>query len=138
MNQDTISVITSGDPAPLAVAPSIEGARAGTANLHSWAGEPATPAASAPGVVRNVPVERLEQEMEKLVAVMNRMVSHAELTPPAEAPDPASVEPAKAKSLRLNQIKLTVEVNGEGGLSILGTGGKIGGKGGITLTFSRE
>ena len=39
--------------------------------------------------------------------------------------------------LELDEVELAVEVNGEGKVSILGTGGKAGGKGGITLKFKR-
>jgi hypothetical protein len=38
----------------------------------------------------------------------------------------------------LEEIELTVEVNAEGQLGILGNGGKAGGKGGIKLKFTRK
>lgn len=40
--------------------------------------------------------------------------------------------------MQLEEIELSVEINGEGQVSLLGTGGKIGSKGAITLTFKRK
>jgi hypothetical protein len=37
--------------------------------------------------------------------------------------------------MELDEIELSVEVNGEGQLSLLGSGSKLGGKGAITLKF---
>jgi hypothetical protein len=42
------------------------------------------------------------------------------------------------RRLHLEEIELTVEVNAEGQLGILGSGGKAGGKGGIKLKFTRK
>jgi hypothetical protein len=39
--------------------------------------------------------------------------------------------------MQLDEIELSVEINGEGQMSILGTGGKAGGKGAIKLKFKR-
>jgi len=36
----------------------------------------------------------------------------------------------------LTELTLQAQVNGEGGVSLLGTGGKLGASGGITLKFS--
>ena len=40
-------------------------------------------------------------------------------------------------TLALDQIELSVEISSEGQISILGTGGKAGGRGAIKLTFKR-
>jgi hypothetical protein len=40
--------------------------------------------------------------------------------------------------LQLNEVELTVEINAEGQVSILGNGGKLANKGGITLKFKRS
>lgn len=37
--------------------------------------------------------------------------------------------------LQLNEVELAVEINAEGQLSLVGNGGKLGNKGGITLRF---
>jgi lipopolysaccharide export system protein LptA len=40
--------------------------------------------------------------------------------------------------LTLDQVELSIEVSSEGQVSILGTGGKLEGKGGIKLSFKRN
>nr|WP_281257084.1 hypothetical protein [Calothrix elsteri] len=40
--------------------------------------------------------------------------------------------------MQLDEIELTVEINGEGQVKLLGNGIKAGGKGGIKLTFKRK
>ncbi|MEA5466660.1 Pepco domain-containing protein [Leptothoe sp. PORK10 BA2] len=39
--------------------------------------------------------------------------------------------------LQLNEVELSVEINAEGQLSLVGNGGKLGNSGGITLKFVR-
>ncbi|MGB3614688.1 MAG: hypothetical protein WBA10_12920 [Elainellaceae cyanobacterium] len=39
--------------------------------------------------------------------------------------------------MQLSEVELSVEINGEGKVSIVGNGGKIGNTGGITLKFTR-
>ena len=39
--------------------------------------------------------------------------------------------------LALEQVELSIEISSEGQVSILGTGGKLEGKGGIKLSFKR-
>ena len=41
-------------------------------------------------------------------------------------------------ALRLDQVELSIEVSSEGQVSILGSGGKLEGKGGIKLSFKRK
>jgi NTP pyrophosphatase (non-canonical NTP hydrolase) len=40
--------------------------------------------------------------------------------------------------LSLEEVELSIEVSSEGQISILGSGGKIGGSGGIKLSFKRQ
>ena len=40
--------------------------------------------------------------------------------------------------LQLNEVELSVEINAEGQLSLVGNGGKLGNKGGIKLKFVRS
>ena len=45
----------------------------------------------------------------------------------------------KARSgMRLEGVELLVEINGKGQVSLLGTGGEVGAKGSIKLTFKRK
>ena len=46
-------------------------------------------------------------------------------------------EQSQAK-MQLDEVELVVEVNGKGQVSLLGTGGELGGKGAITLKFKRK
>jgi hypothetical protein len=71
-----------------------------------------------------VPVERLKQQVNQLVEMVGLVFDQAE----------QQVE----RRLQLEEIELTVEVNAEGQLGILGSGGKAGGKGGIKLKFTRK
>ena len=41
-------------------------------------------------------------------------------------------------SMRLEELELSVEINGEGQVSLLGNGGKAGAKGAINLKFKRK
>ena len=74
---------------------------------------------------RRVPisVESLNNQMDGLMTAVNQMFIQAQ-------------KPLQA-GLELDEVELAVEVNAEGEVSILGTGGKAGGKGAITLKFKR-
>ena len=59
--------------------------------------------------------------MESMLAIVNDLFSQADTT----------------TGLRLDEVELSVEINAEGQLSIVGNGGKLGNTGGITLKFTR-
>ncbi|MEM9273359.1 MAG: hypothetical protein AAGA80_10425 [Cyanobacteria bacterium P01_F01_bin.143] len=40
--------------------------------------------------------------------------------------------------MQLDEVELTVEINGKGQVGLLGTGGEVGGKGAIKLKFKRN
>ena len=69
-----------------------------------------------------VKAEDLKQEMAEFLDVMEDILDKA--------------QKPQAK-IRLDEIELSVEINGEGQISLLGTGGKVGGKGAINLKFKR-
>jgi hypothetical protein len=71
-----------------------------------------------------VNVDKLEQGMTDFLQVVGRVLSHAQ----QRAGELAGME--------LDEIELSVEVNGEGQLSLLGSGGKVGGKGAMTLKLA--
>ncbi|MGL5062942.1 MAG: Pepco domain-containing protein [Microcoleus sp.] len=73
-----------------------------------------------------VKVEKLEAGVTEFLQLVGRVFSRAKQA----AGDLAGME--------LDEIELSVEVNGEGQLSLLGSGGKMGGKGAITLKFKTE
>ena len=71
-----------------------------------------------------VKVETLEAEMGHLIDVVQRLLIRAEEKPHSE--------------IALDEIELSVEINGEGKISILGNGAQAGGKGAIKLKFKRQ
>jgi hypothetical protein len=77
------------------------------------------------GNPNRIPVEakKLQESVTKFLQVMGGVIRNAK----HDAGDLGEME--------LDEIELTVEVNGEGQLSLLGNGGKAGGKGSMTLKF---
>lgn len=73
-----------------------------------------------------VKVDKLEAGVTEFLQLVGRVFSHAKQT----AGDLPGME--------LDEVELSVEVNGEGQLRLLGSGGKVGGKGAITLKFKTE
>jgi hypothetical protein len=118
MQNDVIWIVTDETP----VARGISGERDGRDT-----GNPYDDAATRDGTTsrRGVPVraERLEQEMKAFVQVMGRVL--------AQAKDSAQ----DVGGMTLDEIELSVEVNGEGQVSLFGMGGKAGGKGAMKLKF---
>jgi hypothetical protein len=72
---------------------------------------------------RKVEVTKLKQEMRGFIQAMR------------ECLDEADTDDSK---IRLDEVEVSVEVNGEGQLSLFGTGGKVGGKGSLTFKFKRQ
>ena len=72
----------------------------------------------------SVPFETLKKNADDFLAMVGELFDRAERQ--------------QSAGMRLDEVELAVEINGEGQLSLLGTGGKVGGKGAITLKFKRE
>ncbi|MEO0458917.1 MAG: hypothetical protein AAF152_20375 [Cyanobacteria bacterium P01_A01_bin.114] len=66
--------------------------------------------------------QALKSQMQGMLAIVNDLF------------DQASTANAV---LQLNEVELSVEINAEGQLSLVGNGGKLGNTGGITLKFVR-
>lgn len=62
--------------------------------------------------------------MSHLIDVVERLLTRA--------------EKQSRNEIALDEIELSVEVNGEGKISILGNGAQAGGKGAIKLKFKRQ
>lgn len=73
-----------------------------------------------------ISVDKLEQEMGRFLHIVGRLFQRAE------------VEVEKKSRMRLDEIELSVEINGEGKISLIGSGAKAGGKGAITLKFKPQ
>lgn len=76
---------------------------------------------------RGVPVraEKLEQGMTDFLQVVGRVFNQVKQ------------RTGELAGMDLDEIELSVEINGEGQVSLLGSGGKVGGKGGMTLRFKK-
>jgi hypothetical protein len=72
-----------------------------------------------------ISVDKLEQEMTHFLQVVGRLFNRAEQ------------EAFKKPGMQLDEIELSIEINGEGQISLIGTGAKAGGKGAIKLKFKR-
>ncbi|NEQ38250.1 MAG: hypothetical protein F6K40_19080 [Okeania sp. SIO3I5] len=68
--------------------------------------------------------ETLEREIGHLIDVVKRVFTRAEKQTQTE--------------IQLDEIEIFAEVNGEGKVSLLGSGVQAGGKGGIKLKFKRQ
>ncbi|MGL5083150.1 MAG: Pepco domain-containing protein [Microcoleaceae cyanobacterium] len=73
---------------------------------------------------RRVPVDALalKSQMNGLLNVVGDLFDEAE----------------QQTGMQLTEVTLSVEINGEGKVSLVGTGGTLGNKGGITLKFTRS
>jgi hypothetical protein len=117
MPEDVIWVVTNEEPQPTIP----EGDRGGGIAKNPLDSVRTIAPLARPGMP--VRVEQLEQGMTDFLRVMGRVISHAK----QRAGELAGME--------LDEIELSVEVNGEGQLSLLGSGGKMGGKGAMMLRF---
>ncbi len=77
-----------------------------------------------------VDADKLEKEMSRFLLVVDKVFSSAEKQTQAKS--------EYKSGMQLEEIELTVEINGEGQVKLLGSGVKAGGKGGIKLTFRRK
>lgn len=66
-------------------------------------------------------VASLKSQMSEVIKVLSDISTQAE----------------QQSGFKLDEVELSVEINGEGQVSILGNGGKLGNKGGIKLKFKR-
>jgi uncharacterized membrane protein len=75
-------------------------------------------------LVRNVvDVKRLEEEVKSFLGAMESVIRNLS---------------QEVGNYRMDSISVTAEVNAKGKLSLLGSGGEVGGKGGMTFVFKRS
>jgi hypothetical protein len=72
---------------------------------------------------RAVEVTKLKEEMQGFLQAMKEILE--------EADQPSA-------KIQLDEVQLSVEINGEGKVSLFGVGGKAGGKGAMTFKFKRK
>lgn len=70
-----------------------------------------------------IEVSKLKQEMKGFLQAMKETLNEA------DQPD---------SKMQLDEVELSVEINGEGQISLFGIGGKAGGKGAMTFKFKRK
>lgn len=121
MTEESIWIITETEPEEATQGG--KGASSATStNPYNRAKEQA---ARAVGSAR-VSADKLEAKMSEFLRVIGRVFKNAE-------------QKANLTSgFCLEEIQLSVEVNGEGEVKLIGTGAKAGAKGAITLKFKRE
>jgi len=73
-----------------------------------------------------IPIDELEKKMNHFLNATARIFRQAD----EQAQD--------VSGLKLAEINLTIEISAEGEVRLLGSGGKIGGNGAISLTFKRS
>ena len=140
---ETISVTTYSESAEIAVPKGSEGEKSGASIVPGWGDRLETTSDILVDtrrlVRRDVPVDMVERELQKLIDLMNRIFLQAEQSAERQTkPEESGSAPIDKKRLRLNEVSLEVEISADGGVSILGAKANIEGKGGITLKFTRE
>ena len=68
-----------------------------------------------------IPANKVKEQMQTMIAIVHDLFDEA----------------STRGGLQLNEVELSVEINAEGKVSLIGNGGKLGSKGGITLKFVR-
>jgi hypothetical protein len=114
MVNDVIWIVTDEPPTVLTPDGSRDGQ--GTGNPYEN-----TPQPSRSGIP--IKAEKLEQGMAEFLRVMGNVLENAQQSA------------GKLADMELDEIELSVEVNGEGQLSLLGSGAKAGAKGAMKLKF---
>lgn len=116
---------------PIEEAVPIEGERSGRDTGGGW-GEPRRSRVDA---IRATQKKRVGIRASILKAQMQDMIN---VVDEVFAQDAQSLDAKNSNGLQLEEITLSVQVNAKGELGILGTGGELGGSGGITLKFVRS
>jgi hypothetical protein len=69
-----------------------------------------------------IPADQVKAQMQSMVTIINDLFDQA----------------STHTGLQLSEVELSVEINAEGKVSLIGTGGSLGSKGGIKLKFVRS
>jgi hypothetical protein len=107
-----------------------DGQKGGNNRSGRWDDEITTPEQKIVENAVQVDAEKLEQEMSRFLLVVDKVFTRAE--------QETQAKPGKKSGMQLDEIELSVEINGEGQVKLLGNGVKAGGKTGIKLTFRRK
>jgi len=106
----------------------VEGERDATRDIGGGFGRPGTTERITEAVRTvtrrkrvSLDAQALKAQVESMLAIMNDVFTQANAH----------------TGLRLDEVELSVEINAEGQLSIVGNGGKLGNTGGMKLKFTR-
>jgi hypothetical protein len=124
MADDVIWIVT--DETPESEAKKVDGERDGSYTGNRYDTVDSQPVRSQQQRRIPVSVDKLEQGMADFVGAVGRVLSQTKQST------------ADVMGMELEEIELMVEVNGEGQLSLLGSGGKAGAKGAMTLKFKAK
>jgi hypothetical protein len=112
----TLWIITDETPTP-------DGARDGSKDIGATLSKPKTPPTSTSKRIP-IPFNQLKKEMSDFLQVVEDLFAEAE---------------NRQSGMLLNEVELSVKINGEGQVSLLGIGGgKLAEEGGILLRFKRK
>lgn len=116
MADDYIWIVTDATP---------DGSRDGAVAYNPYTDDaPRTATGNRAGLP--VSAAKLEQGIADFLQTMGRVIQNAQQ------------RATELGGMELDEIELSVEVNGEGQLSLLGSGTKVGGSGAMTLRFKRK
>jgi hypothetical protein len=116
--KDAIWIVTDVTPETAA-----NGSRRGGGLNSNWGEEVERNAFARKGIP--VSARKLEAEMTQLIETIGRIFRRAEQ------------QAAPRSGLQLQEVELSIEISSEGQVYLIGNGAKAGGKGAITLKFSR-
>ena len=87
---------------------------------------------------KRIPIKSsiLKDQLQDMKNVIDELFVQDEQTQNAQSTT-ESVAKQSVNKMQLEEITLSVQVNAKGELGILGTGGELGGSGGITMKFTR-
>lgn len=88
-------------------------------------------------VPRRGPVERITQKLTRKRVPLDAQALKIQMEGMLAVVNDLFEEATTDTGLQLNEVELSVEINAEGQLSLVGNGGKLGNSGGITLKFVR-
>jgi len=110
---------------PPPTAPSSQDTRRGE-ERHNPYGESPAPTSNQRQYAIPVQVDKLEQNMTTFLSNMGRVLNRARQSA------------AEVAGMELEEIELSVEINGEGQVNLLGSGVKASSKGAMTLKFKAK
>ena len=123
---ETISIVTETEITDAVVQEIIKGSRDSNTDTGGGFGPKKNPITQMVGRVfkerKTLDATLLKQQMSGLLKVVGSLFEEAE----------------QQTGMRLTEVELSVEISGEGEVSLVGNVAKVGNQGGITLKFTRS